>query len=179
MGRHVARKDWSAVDCRLRYDAEPMDDVDDARFAPLIEASETRTYKLVFPNTTNQYDTLFGGTALKWMDEVAFITATRFSRQKVVTVSMDRIDFKKPIPSGTVVELIGRVCKVGNTSVGVKIEVWKEDMYAQHRELAVSGVVTFVAIDDQRHPTPLSVHDGQDQDQDQDQGQNEDANRSD
>jgi acyl-CoA hydrolase len=133
----------------------------DARFEALIQASETRTYKLVFPHTTNQYDTLFGGTALEWMDEVAFITATRFSRQKVVTVSMDRIDFKKPIPSGTVVELIGRVNRVGNTSVGVKIEVWKEDMYAQHRELAVSGLVTFVAIDDQRNPTPLSVHDGQ------------------
>ena len=94
------------------------------------------------------------------MDEVGFITATRFSRQKVVTVSMDRIDFKKPIPAGTVVELIGRVSKVGNTSVAVKVEVWKEDMYAQHRELAVSGIVTFVSIGDNRRPTPLSVHDG-------------------
>lgn len=132
--------------------------MDETRYAALIEASETRTWKLVFPNTTNQYDTLFGGTALEWMDEVGFIAATRFSRQKVVTVSMDRIDFKKPIPSGTVVELIGRVCKVGNTSVAVRIEVWKEDMYAQHRELAVSGIVTFVAIDDERHSVPLSVH---------------------
>lgn len=135
--------------------------MDSPGFASLIEASETRTYKLVFPHTTNQYDTLFGGTALEWMDEVGFITATRFSRQKVVTVSMDRIDFKKPIPSGTVVELIGRVSRVGNTSVAVTIEVWKEDMYAQHRELAVSGIVTFVAIDDNRRPRPLSVHDDQ------------------
>ncbi len=36
--------------------------------------------KAVFPNTKNQYDSLFGGTALFWMDEKAFITATRFSR---------------------------------------------------------------------------------------------------
>ncbi len=147
--------------------------MDNPDFASLIEASETRTYKLVFPHTTNQYDTLFGGTVVEWMDEVAFITATRFSRQKVVTVSMDRIDFKKPIPSGTVVELIGRVSRVGNTSVGVKVEVWKEDMYAQHRELAVSGLVTFVAIDDQRNPTPLSVHSGDDP------GRDEDGNKSD
>ena len=36
-------------------------------------ASETRIFKAVFPNTTNHYDTLFGGTAMALMDEVAFI----------------------------------------------------------------------------------------------------------
>lgn len=59
-----------------------------------IDASETHIFKAVFPNTTNHYDTLFGGTAMHLMDEVAFITATRFSRQRMVTVSSDRIDFK-------------------------------------------------------------------------------------
>ncbi|MBP8917273.1 MAG: acyl-CoA thioesterase, partial [Chitinophagales bacterium] len=66
-----------------------------------IEHSITHTVKAIFPNTTNHYDTLFGGTALMWMDEVAFITATRFSRQKMVTVSSDRVDFNKPVPAGT------------------------------------------------------------------------------
>jgi acyl-CoA hydrolase len=37
------------------------------------------------------------------MDEVAFITATRFTR-KDVTVSSDKIDFTKPIPAGTIIE---------------------------------------------------------------------------
>ena len=41
-----------------------------------IKNSETRIFKAVFPNTTNHYDTLFGGTAMHMMDEVAFITAT-------------------------------------------------------------------------------------------------------
>ena len=54
--------------------------------------SITRVFKAVFPNTTNHYDTLFGGTAMHLMDEVAFITATRFSRLRMVTVSSDRID---------------------------------------------------------------------------------------
>jgi acyl-CoA hydrolase len=30
----------------------------------LKDKSETRIFKAVFPNTTNHYDTLFGGTAL-------------------------------------------------------------------------------------------------------------------
>jgi acyl-CoA hydrolase len=78
-----------------------------------IEQSVTHTVKAIFPNTTNHYDTLFGGTALAWMDEVAFITATRFSRQRMVTVSSDRIDFNKPVPAGTIAELVGRVKSVG------------------------------------------------------------------
>jgi acyl-CoA hydrolase len=45
-----------------------------------INDSITRVFKAVFPNTTNHYDTLFGGTAMQYMDEVAFITATRYSR---------------------------------------------------------------------------------------------------
>lgn len=66
-----------------------------------IQKSKTHIFKAVFPNTTNHYDTLFGGTAVHLMDEVAFITATRFSRQRMVTVNSNRIDFKKPIlPQG-------------------------------------------------------------------------------
>lgn len=84
-----------------------------------IQASETRGFKTVFPNTTNHYDTLFGGTAMVMMDEVAFMAATRFSRQVMVTVSSDRIDFKKSIPAGTLIELIGRAIHVGNTSMKV------------------------------------------------------------
>jgi acyl-CoA hydrolase len=63
-----------------------------------IKQSETRIFKAVFPNSTNHYDTLFGGTAMHMMDEVAFITATRFTRKRCVTVSSDRIDFKNPYP---------------------------------------------------------------------------------
>jgi acyl-CoA hydrolase len=37
----------------------------------LILDAETRIFKAVFPNTTNHYDTLFGGTAMHLMDEVA------------------------------------------------------------------------------------------------------------
>ncbi len=47
-----------------------------------IKKSETRQFKVIFPSTLNDHDTLFGGTAMQWMDEVAYITATRFTRKK-------------------------------------------------------------------------------------------------
>jgi acyl-CoA hydrolase len=120
-----------------------------------IKQAETRIFKAVFPNTTNHYDTLFGGTAMQLMDEVAFIAATRFSRQRMVTVNSDRIDFKKPIPHGTIIELIGKVSYVGNTSLKIKVEVYIEQMYSTVREKAITGEFTFVAIDESKKPVSI------------------------
>ncbi len=120
-----------------------------------IKASETRIFKAVFPNTTNHYDTLFGGTAMLLMDEVAFITATRFTRKRCVTVSSDRIDFKKPIPAGTIIELVGKVSKIGNTSLDVKVDIYIEQMYNEGSEKAISGNFTFVALDENKKPVRI------------------------
>lgn len=121
-----------------------------------IAKSITHTVKAIFPNTTNHYDTLFGGTALLWMDEVAFITATRFSRQKMVTVSSDRVDFNKPVPAGTIAELVGKVKHVGTTSVIIKVEVYIEQMYSDEREKAIEATFTMVAIDDDKKPMKIA-----------------------
>lgn len=120
-----------------------------------IQQAETRIFKAVFPNTTNHYDTLFGGTAMQLMDEVAFIAATRFSRQRMVTVSSDKIDFKKPIPAGTIVELVGKVTYLGSTSLKIRVEIFVEQMYSDQREKAVTGEFTFVAIDENKVPVKI------------------------
>ena len=120
-----------------------------------IDLSETRVVKAVFPPTTNHHNTLFGGTALAWMDEVSFIAATRFCRLPLVTVSTDRIDFKHAIAAGSIVELIARVIKVGNTSLQVEVEVYVEDMYCDSRERAISGVFSFVAVSEDKKPVPV------------------------
>lgn len=89
------------------------------------------------------------------MDEVAFITATRFSKKRMVTVSTGKIDFTKPIPAGTIIELVGTVVRVGRTSLDVEIQVFVEEMYAEKRDKAIVGLFTMVAVDDERKPIPL------------------------
>jgi len=120
-----------------------------------IEQAETRVFKAVFPGSTNHYDTLFGGTAMHLMDEVAFITATRFSRKKLVTVSVEKIDFTSPIPGGTIIELVGRVIHVGNTSLKVEVEIYVEEMYCFDRHKAINGKFTFVALDENKRPVKI------------------------
>lgn len=89
------------------------------------------------------------------MDETAFITATRFCRLRLVTVSTDRIDFTHPIPSGSLIELIGRVEVIGNTSIKVRVDIFVEKMYEESREKAVTGIFTFVALDENNRPVKV------------------------
>lgn len=120
-----------------------------------LEKSQSRITKVVFPSSTNHHHTLFGGKALAWMDEAAFIAATRFSKKRLVTVSSDKIDFKHAIPVGTLVDLIGKVIHVGRTSMKVEVNIFVEDMYSEHREKAITGTFSFVAVDEDGKPTPV------------------------
>ncbi|TVP61026.1 MAG: acyl-CoA thioesterase [Halomonadaceae bacterium] len=120
-----------------------------------VAASETRITKAIFPFNTNHHDTLFGGDALSWMDETAFIAATRFARKSLVTVSTDRIDFRAAIPGGSLVEFVARVSHVGRTSVRVQVDAWLESMYREGREHAISGCFTMVAVDADKRPIPV------------------------
>lgn len=127
-----------------------------AEISKRIEQSRTSIFKVVFPNTTNHYDTLFGGTAMNMMDEVAFIGATRFSRKKVVTISSDKTDFNEPIPAGTIVELVAEVVAIGTTSLKVKVDLFQEEMYKDiPQRKFISGVFTFVALDESNKKTKV------------------------
>ena len=114
-----------------------------------------RLTELIQPQQTNHYGTLFGGQALGLMDQAAFIAATRYARRQVVTVAVDRIEFKVPVRAGEMVELVARVERVGRTSVTVGVEMYAEELLSGHRRLATSGKFVFVAIDEEGQPTPV------------------------
>lgn len=116
---------------------------------------ETRMVYPIFPGSANHYDTLFGGQAMAWMDQAAFICATRWCRQKVVTAHSSAIDFHESIPVGTIVELVTKVVKVGRTSMTVQVQLWVEPMKRNERTLACEGTFVLVAVDDHNQPIPV------------------------
>ena len=119
-----------------------------------IKQSRTSLFKAVFPELTNHHNTMLGGKAIEIMDEVAFITATRFSRKRFV-VAGSEVNYTKPIPAGTIVEVIGEVIEVGTSSVKVSVKVFIEEMYSNIRELAINACFTCVAIDENKNSTPV------------------------
>ena len=114
-----------------------------------------RLVQTVFPNQANHYGTLFGGEALRLMDEAGFIAASRWARQTLVTVSSERVDFRAPIRAGELVETAARVVSVGRTSLTVEIELFGENVLTGERRLATRGHFVFVAVDADGRPTPV------------------------
>jgi acyl-CoA hydrolase len=121
----------------------------------LIKKSITKQCKAIFPNMLNANGTLFGGQVLKWMDEVAYITATRFSRERMYTVSSEKIKFLKPVHPSSIIEIVGRIDKIKGIRVFVKVEIYAEEMYGTNREKVVEGTFVFVALDENRKPKHL------------------------
>jgi len=122
-----------------------------------ILSSETHQFKMIFHNTVNDHETLFGGTAMQWMDEVAYITATRFTRMKLVTVSSEKVEFIKPISCGSIIEIIGKVIKVGMVKIEIQVEIFIESVDNDIRDKAVEAFFTFAAIDNENKPIPMNI----------------------
>ncbi len=118
-------------------------------------SSSTQQYRVVFPKHLNSNGTFFGGEAMQWLDEVAFITATRYSRQRMITVKIENIRFLKPILANTIVEITGKIVKAGNVKLYIKIEVYSEHMYSQQREKAMEADFVFAACNNDLSPVPL------------------------
>ena len=121
-----------------------------------IERATTRIVKQVLPHRTNNHKTVFGGQALKWMDEAATICALRFSNhKKVVTVSVSQTDFTMPVPAASIVELIAKIIHVGHTTIKIQVDFFVEQIDSDRREKAITGWLTFVALNKKGKPTRI------------------------
>lgn len=116
---------------------------------------ETRIVEIVFPTNTNSYGTLFGGHALSLMDRLAFIVASRYARKTVVTASSEKIEFRTPVKEGELIELVGRIVRVGNTSITVDIDMYSENLLTGERSLSTTGEFVMVAVGEDGRPTPV------------------------
>jgi acyl-CoA hydrolase len=117
----------------------------------------TKQYRVVFPKHLNSNGTFFGGEAMQWLDEVAFITATRYTRQRMITVKIENIRFLKPILPNTILEIAGQVIKMGNVKLFISVEVFSESMYGTGREKSIEANFVFAQSHDDLSPTPLKV----------------------
>ena len=123
---------------------------------PTPDAEFTLT-QIVFPSQVNHYGTLHGGYALQWMDQAAWICATRYSRKTMVTIASDRVEFKKPVYEGAIVMLKAHISRVGRTSVTVDVEMHAELPLTGERFLATRGQFVMVALDEKGKPTPVKT----------------------
>lgn len=98
---------------------------------------------------------IFGGVILSMVDRCAAMSAMRHSGGQAMTLSIDRILFKKPILVGELVEVRARVVHVGRTSMSVLAQVFAEDVGHGERRHTNECWMTFVHLDDEGRPAPV------------------------
>ena len=85
-------------------------------------------HRLVRPEHLNHYGFLFGGYLLMWVDEVAWLTATKeFPEAKFVTVGMDQVAFKKSVKEGSILRFHSTQTRLGTTSVTYHVSVGSQE----------------------------------------------------
>jgi acyl-CoA hydrolase len=131
--------------------------VPEAKVAPVpMSQSATTMSKLMTPDEANVYGNVHGGAILKYIDEAAAVAAWRHARvPKVVTVSLERMDFKEPVFIGDILHIHATVRHVGRTSMLVGIRVEAESPQTGEKRHTASCYMTFVALDRNNKPTPV------------------------
>lgn len=116
---------------------------------------KTSFVEMIFPDQANHYGTLYGGNALGLLGKAAFVTATRYARSAVVMAASERVEFHIPIKLGQMLELTGRITRVGRSSMTVEVVGFAETLVSGERKEALHGRFEMVAVDEEGKPRPI------------------------
>ncbi|NAL76915.1 acyl-CoA thioesterase [Nitrososphaera sp. AFS] len=121
--------------------------------------SKSETTIMMLPSDANPKGNVFGGVILKHIDLIAGLVAKRHAgHANVVTASIDRVAFLKPVFIGNALILSARLNYVKRSSMEVEVIIMADDLDSGERTLTGTAFVTVVALDDAGKPvkvTPL------------------------
>ncbi len=130
------------------------DDAGGPAGSPLDTLTQT---ELVLPEQTNHYGTLFAPHGLALLGKMAYLVATRYTRQPVVMAAADRIQFLKPVPAGAVLRFTARVTRVGRTSLTARVAACLDAAMPTGADDALRGDFELVAVDAAGRPCAIAL----------------------
>jgi len=120
-----------------------------------VSASKTILSMQMLPVDANPMGNVHGGTILKLVDTSAAVAALRHARTNIVSASIDRMDFYRPVYVGDLLILKACVNYVGRTSIEVGVRIEAENLKTGKVTHTGSSYVTYVALDEKGKPTPV------------------------
>ncbi|UCH11048.1 MAG: acyl-CoA thioesterase [Fidelibacterota bacterium] len=111
--------------------------------------------EMVLPNDANILGNVLGGHVMHLMDLCAAMSAMRHCRKVVVTASVDHLSFVHPVKVGELMILKASVNYADRTSMEVGVRIEAEHPLTGEKRHTSSAYLTFVALDEEGHPTPV------------------------
>lgn len=88
---------------------------------------------------------------MEWIDEVAGLVGIRHAQTEVLTASVDSLKFIQGARQNDMIVLIGRMTYVGNSSMEVRVDTYKESMDGIRKPIN-RAYLTLVAVDGEGKP---------------------------
>jgi len=107
------------------------------------------------PEHSNSLGNVHGGVILKLCDECGGIIATRYARRPAVTVTVDSVNFHRPVVVGQLLLVHGQITWVGRSSMEVELRVETENLQTGEVTHTNSAYFVYVALDEARRPTAV------------------------
>jgi acyl-CoA hydrolase len=73
----------------------------------------------------------------------------------MITVSIDKCEFKRPAKEGNLVKIYAQVTKIGDTSITFEVEARSYNVFREDEKLILNTGITFVRVDNEG--TPISI----------------------
>jgi acyl-CoA thioesterase YciA len=112
---------------------------------------------MMMPRDANVYGTIFGGVILSYIDQAGYVEAHRHGAHRWVTVSIDRVDFKKPVHIGDAVAFYTHTIKTGKSSVQVGVRVVAERYRSGGIIEVTTATLTMVSVDPRGRSIPFTA----------------------
>lgn len=120
-----------------------------------VSDSQTQLTELMVPIYANFGGKIHGGQILSLLDKAAYVCASKHAGNYCVTLSVDRVEFLKPVEVGSLLHLFASVNYVGTTSMIVGIRVESENFTTKERIHTNSCYFTMVSVDKSGKPVPV------------------------
>jgi acyl-CoA thioesterase YciA len=100
---------------------------------------------------------LFGGKLLSWLDAAIAAYAMEVCKnRRMVTVAIDKCEFKRPAKEGSLVKIYAETSQIGNSSVAFNVEARAYNVYTGNHSVILSTQFTFVRIDEDGNPISIN-----------------------
>jgi len=111
--------------------------------------------EVMLPEDANPAGNVHGGVIMKHIDTTAYVVACRHARCNVVTASVDRLDFLKPVFVGDLLILKGSMNFAGKSSMEVGVRVEAENITTGEVRHSASAYLTMVALGSDGRPLAI------------------------
>lgn len=140
---------------RIKVREEIVDAMNDQEYTDAGTAERVVLRFLAAPTDVNWGGKVHGGIVMKWIDEAAYLCATRYCGNDTVAVFSGGVRFYRPLLIGHVVEVEARLVYTGTKGMHIAVHVRSGDPKSGEMNLTTYCLTVMVTRDDAGNSVPV------------------------